>query len=599
MKSLVRLFQVVSHHYGEVCGISTIRDFQTVTERVEHEGLSFLTIALPAYCKDFERSLADGRLRSDLFNFWKKRKGTPQFLRGFLELVFNSDGLLRDKPNIEAIEGIRQICLMYKKFRAECTPKRVYSTLSGYVTTDLDVAEHYDEIGQHLLDDFVENAEILFSPVLRQLESDLSQDPSFIVPRHGPGTTADSTIGNNKYNWLTWTERLSKFFNANDYLLSSLKSDDRASKINILKPGAEPPVRVITVPKTLKAPRIIAIEPVHMQYMQQGVLEVLIPLLESRKMFSSLGFTDQSINQRLAALASRTQSLATLDLSEASDRVHNELVKLMLLKFPTLSGIVQATRSERADVPGFGSITLSKFASMGSALCFPIEAMVFLTIMSVAWRKGSTVHAFKRNRWRFLKAVRVYGDDIIVPNDFAIPAKNSLELFGLKVNTAKSFWTGKFRESCGADYYDGEEVKPLYVKCSPPTSRGSVDDVQSTVSIRNLFYERGLWSVAAYLDDCIKGIAPFPTVDKTSPILGRFSYLYDPSQYRLDKYLHRPVAFGMVAKATKPSMPLDGYGALMKFFLKRGLDPIFSKDHLLRDGRPRSAAISLRWAPAA
>jgi len=597
MKSLVQLFQVVSHHYGEICGISTIRDFQTVTERIQHEGLSFLTITLPTFSKDFERSLSDGRLRSDLFRFWKKRKGSPQFLRGFLELVFNSDGLLRDKPNIDAIEGIRQLCLMFKKYRAECTPERTFTTLASYITTDLDIKAHFDEIGQHLLDDFAENAEILFNPVLRRLENDLSQDPSFIVPRHGPGTTADSTIGNNKYNWMTWTKRLSALLNANDFLLSSLENDDRASSIDILEPEAEPPVRVITVPKTLKTPRIIAIEPVHMQYVQQGLLELLVPLLESKRMYSSLGFLDQTINQRLAHKASIDMSLATLDLSEASDRVHNELVQIMLKGFPTLSRLVQATRSERADVPGFGIYSLSKFASMGSALCFPIEAMVFLTIMSVGWRNGSTVLAFKRKRKQFLEAVRVYGDDIIVPNDFAIPAKNSLELFGLKVNAAKSFWTGKFRESCGADYYDGESVKPLYVKSDIPTSRGPVDDVQSTVSLRNLFYERGLWSVAAWLDDRLKRIAPFPAIGKTSPILGRFTYL-PIVNYRLDRNLHCPIAFGMVVKAPKPKMPLDGYGALMKFFLKRGLDPIFSKDHLLRDGRPRSAAITLRWAPA-
>jgi hypothetical protein len=396
---------------------------------------------------------------------------------------------------------------------------------------------------------------------------------------------------------LFWTDRLSKYFSFSDFLIPSW-NDDRVESVHQYHPGTEPPVRVVTVPKTLKTPRIIAIEPVHMQYMQQGILEMLVPLLESRKMYGSLGFTEQKVSQDLALKASIDGSLATLDLSEASDRVANPIVEYMLSPWPTLSGMVQSMRTTHADVPGYGVQPIFKFASMGSALCFPIEAMVFLTLAFMSKYGSASVPTMKRNRCDFLRRVRIYGDDIICPVNMAQTLACEFSAFGLKINEHKSFWTGKFRESCGGDYYDGYDVKPLYIKTVVPTSKRHVREVESTVSFRNLCYEKGMWRTARYLDKCIESFAPFPVVDKTSPVLGRLSFLmkWRPVT-KMCKNLHHPLVFGMVPKRKLPKSPLDGYGALMKFFLKRGLDPFFKKDHLEYDGRPIVVTINNRWAP--
>jgi len=461
--------------------------------------------------------------------------------------------------------------------------------------TDFEIGEHFENVNDYVIDAFVECSRVLFGPIFNKLNRDLMDDPNIVIPRHGSGTTASRVLSNRKYDHLDWTYRLEKHFRASNFLLPSWNAEDRFLEINFKTLEQEEPVRVVTVPKTLKTPRIIAIEPVCMQYVQQGLMELIVPLLESRKLYNSIGFLDQKINQDLACKGSHDGSIATMDLSEASDRVHNHLVEALLSPWPTLSDMVQACRSKQADVPGYGIHTLFKFASMGSALCFPIEAMVFLTIAFLSQTKELSYQTMKKRRVSFLRSVRIYGDDIIVPVGMAHSVACELSTFGLKVNKHKTFWTGKFRESCGGDFYDGVPVNPVYIKASIPTSRRPAQDVESTIAMRNLFYKGGMWRVAAYVDDCVKRFAPLPVVLPTSPVLGRHSFLGFETQ-KLCPHLHRPMVKGMIPRRIKPLSPLDGYGALLKFFLKRSKDPFHEVSHLKRDGRPKVATINLRWA---
>nr|QDH86778.1 MAG: RNA-dependent RNA polymerase [Leviviridae sp.] len=106
--------------------------------------------------------------------------------------------------------------------------------------------------------------------------------------------------------------------------------------------------------------------------------------IRSSFMNEFIGSDTQEPNQLLAQKGSRDGSLATLDLSEASDRVSLQLVEELLARNPLAKEAILACRSLRASVPGHETITLAKFASMGSALCFPIEAMVFITITFLA-----------------------------------------------------------------------------------------------------------------------------------------------------------------------------------------------------------------------
>jgi hypothetical protein len=419
-----------------------------------------------------------------------------------------------------------------------------------------------------------------------------------IVPKHGPGATADKLSGNQKYLQTSWTERLERIFPHGEFLFPSWSHFIDSSEVDLLEPGSEIPVRVITVPKTQKTPRIIAVEPTCMQYTQQGILEKYVEAIERDDILSQLiGFRDQVPNQELAELGSSDGSLATLDLSEASDRVSNQLVRLMVSDFPHLLEGLDATRSRKADVPGFGVIRLAKYASMGSALCFPIEATVFLIVVLLGIQDELRHRLSKYDISSLIGQVRIYGDDIIIPVDYVQSVVSKLQTFGFVVNADKSFWTGSFRESCGKEYYSGEDVSIVKVREALPTQRKHVREIISTVSLRNQMYYAGNWETVVMLDELLERIIPFPTVLPESPALGRHSFLGYFSEKEC-RYLQKPLVRAFVVNSRIPPSYLDGPGALLKCFLKRGEEPIADRKHLERAGRPEAVNIKLRWVSA-
>jgi len=298
----------------------------------------------------------------------------------------------------------------------------------------------------------------------------------------------------------------------------------------------------------------------------------------------------------MARDGSLSGALATLDLSEASDRVSNQLVRELTRYWPHLTDAIEATRSRRADVPGYGVQRLAKFASMGSALCFPMEAMVFLTIIFRAISKELNTPVTRELIKEFRGRVRVYGDDIIVPVEYVHSVVHELQDFGLVVNMNKSFWTGKFRESCGREYYDGSDVSIVRCRRMLPSQRRDVLALVSLCSLRNQLYWAGLWRTCAYIDEEIRKFIPFPIVEATSPGMGRHSVL-SPEGEKECPDLQKPLVRAAVVSGQAPLNSLEGPGALLKYFLKRGEQPFADGNHLERSGRPQAVYIKLRWVP--
>jgi hypothetical protein len=598
MKSLMLLWHEVLDELGTWCCTSTTRDYEYVARRVKHEGLSFLTITLPELAEGLQKGLSQGQVDFDTWSSaWRKTKcGLPRFLSGFLSRVFDAgSGMLLEEPDVDSIFAVRQLSLMFSKMLLPCSTERVAAAMSKYLQCEQDVRMNDATLSHDLAEEFKSTSLKIFGDVLSQI--DLAVFSGTLVPKHGPGVTVDRLSGNTKYDNKTWTSRLEKEFPYGDYSIPNWRYSYRLADVNILEPGAEMPVKVIPVPKTLKTPRIIAVEPTHMQYVQQAIAEMLVEALEGPSGPQGLiGFQFQEPNQLLARTGSREGNLATLDLSEASDRVSNQHVRLLLHYFPHLMGGVDACRSRKADVPGKGVIRLAKFASMGSALCFPVEAMVFLTIVLMGISHERNIPVTRRLIKSLRGQVRIYGDDIIVPIDCAVRVTAYLEAFGLKVNSSKSYWNGKFRESCGKEYYDGSDVTIARCRRILPTRRDDVSEVISLVSLRNQLYERGLWRTVKWVDSRVVSIlGHFPYVAPTSPVLGRHSFLgYQTDRTGID--LHNPQVKGWLQYSTPPRSPVSGEGALLKWFLKRGDEPFADRDHLERQGRPVSVNIRRRWA---
>ncbi len=588
------------------CNTCATRDIDTVAFRFEHEGLSFLTITLPELGKSLERAIDEGQAGRNLFSGFQRKGELPRFLGGFLDRVFDrGSGRLLDDPCIDAIRSLRQLTLMFGKVSVPCSDARVRKALHGYIQCEQEVRESDAALSPIDLETFHRISSMLFGSVFAAVDSRVYYGD--LIPKHGPGSTADKLLGNKKFLQRTWTHRLEKYFPMESYLLPNNRYYDMLEAVNLLEPGAEIPAKVITVPKTLKTPRIIAMEPTAMQYAQQAIYSGLLEeMFKNRRgqsvsgstLYHLVGFDDQVPNQQLAREGSITGSLATLDLSEASDRVSNQLVRKMLSNHPHLHGAVDACRSRRADVLGYGiseRIRLAKFASMGSALCFPIEAMVFLTVVFIGIEQKLNRPLCPQDVKHLRNRVRVYGDDIIVPVDYVLSVVAALETFGFRVNRHKSFWNGQFRESCGKEYFRGEDISIVRVRDLFPTRRQDVAGVESIVSLRNQLYLAGYWRTTAWLDQRIRKVLKyFPVVADTSPVLGRVSFLGYETQ-RLSPMTHGPQVKGYVKSAPLPRNSLSGEGALLKYFLKRGSLPFADMKHLERSGRPKSVNLRLGW----
>jgi hypothetical protein len=595
MKSLMTLYHQLLNEMGSWCHTSTTLDWKTIKSRVKEEGLPFLTITLPRFGKDLLVGLDQGRVDRHLFVGFQRKGELPRFLGGFLDRIFDrSTGVLLDSVDIDSIRSVLQLTLIAEKIELDTSRKRQAKAFRDFVKCEQDVRQFESTVSPEELRAFGRVSDLLWRELFTKVDENIYRGE--IIPRHGPGATADKLKGNQKFVQTEWPARLERIFPSREMLISNdVSFFKELDRVNILEPGAERPVRVITVPKTQKTPRIIAIEPTAMQYVQQGILERFVEGIESSDTLRNLiGFMDQSPNQILAHEGSLTGDLATLDLSEASDRVSCLLVAVMLRNHKHLAMGVAATRSTKADVPGHGVLTLSKFASMGSALCFPMESMVFMTCVFLGISRELNKPVTKKMIKSFLGSVRTYGDDIIVPVRFVDSVVATLTDYGFKVNANKSFWTGKFRESCGKWYYAGEEVTPIRLRQLLPSHRRNVPEVVSTVSFRNQAYKSGLWQTVRYLDNLLEKVIPFPAVEETSSGLGKVSFIGHQTD-KWDFHLQAPLVRAMVVKVELPDNSLDGPPALLKFFLKRGEHPFADRKHLGRSGRPSTVDIKARF----
>jgi len=598
MKSLTELWRVLAYELASICHTSATQDYKTVLRRVKHEGDSYLTITLPAFAKDFERSLDVGQVSDDAFAGFQRRAGLPVFLGGFLRNVFDEHGAVKPTTDIvvDSIFAIRQLCAVFGKIERPCTQARNARAIHDYIVADSETGAWEESRSAESLDDFSRIASLLFSDVSTKLEQSIFDGS--VVPRHGPGAVAERLRGNAKYDLSVWPERLDAVFPYTEFGVPGLRYHYLSDRVQFPREDEEMPSRVILVPKTQKTPRVIAAEPAALQYMQGGISAILVDLLESKDSLvcGMVGFADQTVNQEMAREGSREGVLATLDMSEASDRVSAAQALALFRDFPWIRRALNATRSTCAQTPDGEVIRLRKFASMGSALCFPIEAMVFLTAVFVGIerelvRRGARQRLTASSVRALRGSVRVYGDDIIVPVDCVDSVIEVFSSFGWKTNLNKSFWTGKFRESCGGDFYDGEWVTPVRFRRDFPSSRKDAPAAASLVSFRNQIYDLGLWETARWLDTVIRKVLPYyPVVASSSAVLGRVSHLPFQAE-KIHPELQHPLVKGYVLESRIPRSVASGEGALLKCLLSSHEDP----RHLERSGRPSVVDMKLRW----
>jgi hypothetical protein len=438
--------------------------------------------------------------------------------------VFDKQSILRPNADVDAIAFLYQLAVIAKKLRRSCSPHRQFLAMKEYIDVESQIrTPSLNWQGDQLFEQedtlkslsLAEAQEVTSTPLFPELTSPdpgrvayllnraqqvadlivgdmLPFDPviwSDILQeyegkcglRHGTGAVAEKVGVDGKSAFTYWPRKLNVLF---PYQVFGKCPNDTHEV-----PWWESPSQLHMVPKTLKGPRIIAAEPVAHQWCQGLTLNFLE--FELTRLFDG-DFIDLRAQHKSGGMvlqASKDGSLATVDLSAASDRLSCFVVERVFRRNPALLRAFHAARTryvrlyaKRNEFLGF-----KKFASQGTGVTFPVQSIVFLCCALAASSRG-------RVTWRSIRklkrTVRVYGDDIIVPTHGYVGLRMLLETLGLKVNEQKSFATGGFRESCGTDGFGGFNITP----CKPTVfSPESPSDVIALVDESNNLFKKGFW----------------------------------------------------------------------------------------------------------
>ncbi len=222
--------------------------------------------------------------------------------------------------------------------------------------------------------------------------------------------------------------------------------------------------KISFVLKTARTHRSIAVEPMLNGFVQAGIDQTLRRKL---KYLANIDLTDQSRNQKFAregSLDDSDEGFVTIDLRGASNS--NAIGPVEYLYPRDWVELLHRTRSHYYTYKGVTS-KYSMLCSMGNGFCFPIESLTFAAIC-IAADAGVPGIDFT-----------VYGDDIIIRKKHTEKVLGLLRHFGYSLNIEKTFLEGPFRESCGSDWFNGEDVRPF-------TLDFALDSVESFFKYLNL-----------------------------------------------------------------------------------------------------------------
>jgi hypothetical protein len=379
------------------------------------------------------------------------------------------------ESDVVAIRCMRQLLQFCYKSLVTHSPADTEMVISKYETTDREVG-----IGAGLM---ATQSPRLLGRVRRHIQSVLYPfDVNRMVPGHGPGASTTP-----KDNWGLIPDMLDCGLATTDWLYPSKDVANEHEGFTSELPQA----RLTAVPKDSRGPRLICVHPAPLMWIQQAArmeLERCICMRRSSRQGSVwpsgyVNFDDQTVNGRIALDSSLSREFATLDLSEASDRLSDVLVQAL---FGPMYRIFGCCRAPLVAVKGKSPMLLNAYAPMGNATVFPVQSLVFWSICVAALEAQG-----------FRPIAYVFGDDIEVPTEGIGCVINALESFGLKVNKGKTFATGYFRESCGVDAFKGVDVTPLRYKC-PPQLR-SLRDLQAACDLATRLRAAGYLRCAASL----------------------------------------------------------------------------------------------------
>lgn len=580
-------------------------------------------IDLPDAGKVFDSSLSAGYLDpAKLPKVLGKIKGSSRELFSSLfSKVFDEEGHIREVVDPNSVFFLRCCLYMMKKVRKDCSDAAVLAEVELFrqidsslripsMTWDQDWLVNNQSRRVDLLDGYRETSDLISHrdmcprPLLRtcQQVADLviSQFPEFdwrvISPSHGPGAVSDARSGTDKFRFRSWPRKLENVFPYTFFAQSRedmhLDGDDEFPSLH------EYPTRLIAVPKTLKAPRLIASEPTAHQYLQHGIMGWLREKLP-RPLQTCLDFFSQEPSRETCLQASKFGNLATVDLSSASDRLSCWLVERV---FRTNQSLLQALHAVRTrwltNATGVGEpffIHLRKFAPQGSGVTFPVQSIIYAILSIATVMYAQKIRVNKRNIMRVSETIRVFGDDIILPSCAVLDLASLFAHLELKVNASKTHYRGLFRESCGMDAFAGVSVTPLYIRDLELDF--SAESLTSWVDVINNAYSAGLWTVSEVLrlqiPDKLARLIPVSDRDLGCLTLRTFQSS-PPMRKRVSRHLMREEVLGLCAEAKTGKARRESHHSLLQYFLEKPSPLVkWQAGYVVR----KRSVLRKRWVP--
>jgi len=563
------------------------RDVETMMSRTAAEGVSFLSKTLPMLGKALDDGLNSQRFTTPGQFRLAKGRNTPAFLQTYFNRVFGADGSLLAEPCVKSIMHLRQVLFFVYKLELPYSDAQEASVLQNFKNTEVEL-EALDLSPQ----------EPMLSLAARITRSVFEGfNPKDIVPKHGPGAVATGEKLEDKWEFSRLYDGIHQYYPYYDYYVAGRGNEliDRRAWYFGLERLRTGQAKVVLVPKDSRGPRLISAEPLEYQWIQQGLGRKMVVHFEQvcKLTRGQINFTDQKINQRLSLESSISREYATLDLKDASDRVSLDLVRRIFGLTPELLRALEACRTTETRLPSGEVVELKKYAPMGSALCFPVEAYCFWVLLVSA-----IVSSSRMPLSRVGKLIYVYGDDLIVPTDMAERCIHVLESVGLRVNKSKSCIHGFFRESCGVDAFKGVDITPTRLKKLWTGRSGDASAFTSYSAIASHLASRGYEGTSSLMVALLEGTygkLPYGTLSSGFPcqIVPERAEAeeFNSSNFRTrwNRRYQRLEFFVKYASPRRIDTKLDGWPRLLRSFTSgSGDDP----SHVVV---PRSTLIKRGW----
>lgn len=475
------------------------KDLNSLRTRARHNGPAFFLTTMPGLIDGFFKAIEGAPA---IYPNFRSRGGYPVFMGRLFHIAHGKTR--HDKYVTDSINIIYSVSVAFKKLRGTYRKEKLAEQYRDFVKVDGELPDL--DITNRIL----QTAEKYCATFIKDIDVD---EDTECVPRPGPGATNQPIEKNLRYEPKVLFQTVDKVLPYDAWFYPHMWDVVEQSRdyLNLSK-LEEPSSRFKFVPKTAGKARGICIEHNEVQFLQQAVARLLRAHID-KKLKNNLALNDQSVNGCAAVSSSLTRAFATIDMSEASDRISRDLVQYLFQSNARLCEVLLGLSTRVIEPPKEADtkdlLRAKKFAPMGSALCFPVMSLVHYFLV-----KAIILHTGRATSLQDSNSILVYGDDILLPTQYTEDVYALLPQFGMKLNTTKSFYKSFFRESCGKHAYLGRDITPVYVKHTP--NHTSFEALASCLAVERDLFEKGFRKAAQLFRVCLTQVYPWLSEVKAS-----------------------------------------------------------------------------------